>query len=77
MFIKILNVKISRLRNTEKKSELKNFDRIASGNFKKKVEKIEEMPYLAVEERAKKSGAKSREKNRLTSKSPMGKDTSS
>ena len=80
IFSEMLNSKIAKLRNKEKKSELTNFERIASGNFKKKVEKtekVEETPYLTVEDKQKRPNIKSREKNRMASKSPMGKDDSS
>lgn len=44
----MLSNKITKIRKREKKSELSNFDRIATGNlnFKKKVEPT---PYLVVE----------------------------
>lgn len=55
----------------EKKSELSNFERIASGTFKKKAE---ETAYLTVEATA--QPKRSREKDRLCSKSPSRKESS-
>lgn len=62
---------LGKIGKKEKKSELLNFDRIASGNFKKKAE---ETPYLTIERGV--QPRKSREKNRLSSKSPCKKENS-
>ena len=75
----MLGCRITRLRTKEKKSELTNFERIASGTFKKKVEKIkktEEKLDPNVQEKMKKIEGRSIEKNKLKSSSSLGKDDS-
>lgn len=69
LFGELLEAKIGKLKKKEKKSELSNYDRIVSGNFKKKTE---EKCYLEVEEpravrRSKEKDRRSKEKDRLDS----------